>query len=144
MLLFGGNEFVASRNRCEFVVTDSAKRDFLRTGFGIEAPGTIRLNERDREWPVLDADVKGYRTVGIVTQAMHLLVFLNELFAFDLILARIMTGDQFGGPAKDFRDGLLIVALDGLEKSLTCLRGRMEGLLRGLLCQPRVSTIGCP
>jgi hypothetical protein len=51
---------------------------------------------------------------------MHLLVFSDEQFAVDLILAWITRGDQFRGSPEDFRDGRLIVALYGLEKSLNC------------------------
>jgi len=89
---FGGDKFMASRNGREFIVTYSAEGDFLRAGIRIEAPNTVLRNEGDRERPVLSADVQRYRSVGVSTQAVHLLVFLNEQLSVDLILGFITGG----------------------------------------------------
>src|SRR5260370_33364766 len=113
--LFGGDEFVASRNRREFIVTNSAEGDFLSAGIRIEAPGAVCRNQRYREWPVLGADIKGHRSVGLATQAMHLLVFLDEHFAVELILPSITRARDFRRSSKNVHYGLSIVALQRLQ-----------------------------
>src|ERR1700693_3612218 len=135
---------MASRNGREFIVTYSAEGDFLRAGIRIEAPNTVLRNEGDRERPVLSADVQRYRSVGVATQAVHLLVFLNEQLSVDFILGFITGRGQFGRPAQDVFDRLLIVALHSLEKGLTCLRGRLERRLRRLLSQTGGCALSCP
>ena len=54
------------------------------------------------------------------------MLFFDEHFALDLILTCITRGGEFGRSSKDFCDGLLIVGLYSLEKSLTGLQGRLE------------------
>src|SRR5689334_24456978 len=139
MLLFGGEEFVANSNRREFVFADSPEQDLLQTSIRVEVPGTVFLDKRDRKGPVLAADVEGHRSVGFSTQAVHLLVFLDEQFPVGLILGCVTTGGELRRSAQDVFDRLCIVVLHSLEKALTCISGRRERPLSRVLSQTRVS-----
>src|SRR5579862_2498851 len=70
---FGGDEFVASRDRREFVVAYSPEGDLFRTGFRIKAPDAVGRNQGDRERPVFRADIQCHRSVSIATKPVHLL-----------------------------------------------------------------------
>ena len=63
---------------------------------------------------------------------MHLLVLLNKQLAFDLILGFVTGGGELRRYSKDYRDRVSVVALYGLEKALTCLRGRLKCWPSGL------------
>src|SRR5271156_1229536 len=138
-LSFGGHEFVTDQNGPEFVLADSSEQDFLQTSVRIEAPGAVLLNERDRERPVLGADIQGHRSVGVPTQTVHLLVFLDEHFAVEPILGLIARGGELRRPAQDVCDDLTIVALHGLEKCVAGLRGRRKRCPSRLLSKPLAS-----
>ena len=88
-LLFGRHEFVADLNCREFVLADASVQNLLQTGDRIEMPGAVAVNERYRERPVLGPEVQGHRSIRIVTETMHLLIFLLEHFAVVLILGCI-------------------------------------------------------
>jgi len=57
IMLCGGGEIVADSNRPELVLADSAIQYLIQAEVRIEAPGAIVLHDRDRERPVLSADV---------------------------------------------------------------------------------------
>jgi len=68
---------------------DSPEHDFFRPGIRVETPGLVLLRDRDREGPVLGPNVQGHGSIGFAMKAMHFLIFLDEQFAVQLILAFI-------------------------------------------------------
>src|ERR1700761_9043147 len=134
---------MANSNRCKFILPDSPEQDFLLAGIGVEAPRTALLNQGNWERPVFSADVQRHRSVSLTPQAVHLLILLDEQFALSLILSFVSRRGEICRSTQDVCNALYIV-LHSLEKGLTCLGGRRERLLSGLLSQTRVGASYCP
>ena len=54
------------------------EQDLLLTGVRIEPPRAVLTDQRDGERPILGPDAQHQRSVRLVSQAVHLLVFLDE------------------------------------------------------------------
>src|SRR5690348_481479 len=96
-------------------------------------PGAILLHQRDREWPVLGANIQRHCSIWFARYAMHLLVFLDEHVTLDFVLGIIGCRRKVRGASQDIFDGRFIVALYGLEKALGRLGGSSECLSTRLL-----------
>src|SRR5205823_7825716 len=112
--------------RRQFVLANLPEQDLLLTGVRIEPPGAIFPGQRDGEWPILGPNAQHQRSVGLVSQAVHLLVFLDEQFAVELILAFVRRGGELARPSQDLCDSRLIVVPHSVEKSLSGFRRRGE------------------
>ncbi len=59
----------------------------------------------------------------LADQAVHLLVFLRELFAVALVFELVVRADELGGRSKDIRHRPLVVFLNGKEEGAACFLG---------------------
>src|SRR5258708_4539085 len=113
VLSFRSDESMAGFDRGEFVLADPPPQHFLPSGIRIETPGTVLRDERDRERPVLRADVENGMAIGLRDEAMHLLIFLRKPLALEFVQSFVASADEILFSAEDCRDGLLVLLFYG-------------------------------
>src|SRR6266853_2331991 len=77
----------AKRADCHvFVLTDSPEHNFVAAGPGIEMPSTVLRYERNGKGPVFRTYAQNGGFVRLKYHTVHLLIFLDESVAFELVL----------------------------------------------------------
>src|SRR5246127_3117446 len=120
-------EFLTHLNCGVLVLSDSAEEDLLLAAIGIEIPFTVLGNQGNREGPVFSADIEDCASVRFADQTVHLLVFLAELFAFELVLLLVARGSDFLSGSENGLQSWFIPLLGSLKESVTRVGGRREG-----------------
>src|ERR1700730_13452867 len=103
----------------------------------MKAPPTVYRYERDRERPVLRADVENGGSIRLRDEAMHLPIFLNELPALELVQNCVIGADKVLSAAEHLHYGLLIIVFNSRVESAARRLDRGENLLAQLLSQRR-------
>src|SRR5438105_4631213 len=98
--------------------------------------------ERNRERPVLCADVEGRDSARLLNQAVHFPIFLNEPLTVECVLDFVIRADEVSPRSKNLRHGPLIVPLDRGKEGAAGILGRREGCLAQWPSQTKLHRTG--
>src|SRR5579864_2879414 len=80
------DEFLTHFNCGSLVLSDSAYQDLLLAADRVEVPSAVLGDQRDRKGPVFCANIEDRSSVALANQAVHLLIFLGKLLAFQFVV----------------------------------------------------------
>src|SRR6516162_4425004 len=113
VLQLGVGELFKNINREQFVLAHALIEHLLFARGRVKGPPVTALHDRNRQRPVLGADVQYHPPLVVVREPMHLIVAPREFLARVVVGDRISTGDYFLGVGAENRRHLLQIIRPG-------------------------------
>jgi hypothetical protein len=137
VLAFGIDERETRLNCVELVLADSPVDDLFRAGGAVERPTRAVLLQREREGPVVAANLQRRHAFGAAVERMPGLVRMQES------LAGVAVADRIAGihyrrcvRSEHFEQCVRVLGLGSSDERLSGLLGRGEVLLRNRSTAP--------